>query len=251
MDLSGRTLLAIFAHPDDESVSCGGLLASCAGAGARVVVLCATHGENKGGHRDLDWFERRARELEHAAHVLGISEVVLLDYRDGFLPWVDVTEFEGRLIAEMRRIDPDVVITFGDDGLYWHPDHIAVHERVTAAVAAMGDAAPALYYVTMPPGLMRKVVEESQMDPARDGTPMLLGIGDADAFGVWANPPTLVVDVTASANRKLAALRCHETQVAHGPFARLGDDAAPRLLGVEHFHRSTIASSRDAFIERL
>jgi LmbE family N-acetylglucosaminyl deacetylase len=252
MNLSGRTLLAVFAHPDDESLACGGVLARCAAQGARVVLLCATHGENRSGHRDLGWFDTRAQELRRAADALGVAEVILLDYPDGFLPWIDAPEFEARIVSEITRVNPDVVITFGDDGLYWHPDHIAVHERTTAAVASLDGAAPALYYVTMPPGQMRKLVEEWRTDPDREETPTpLLGIGDADAFGVWANPPTLVVDVSDAAIRKLTALKCHQTQVAHGAFARLRDDAAARLLGIEHFHRSPIASSRDAFIERL
>jgi LmbE family N-acetylglucosaminyl deacetylase len=252
MDLSGRTLLAVFAHPDDESIACGGVLARCAGAGARVVVMCATHGENRGGCRDADLFEARAHELRRAADALGVSEVVLLEYPDGFLPWVDRAEFEARIANEIRRLNPDVVITFGDDGLYWHPDHIAVHERTTAAVASCGDSAPALYYVTMPPGQMRKLVNEwlAETERGSSGAP-ILGVIDVDAFGIEANPPTLVIDVSTAANRKLAAIKCHQTQVAHGALDRLRDDAAARLLGIEHFHRSTIASTRDAFIERL
>jgi LmbE family N-acetylglucosaminyl deacetylase len=145
-----------------------------------------------------------------------------------------------------------VVITFGDDGLYWHPDHIAVHERTTEAIASLGDEAPKIYYVTITPGQMRRLVDEWLTDPDREDTSTpLLGIGDADAFGIEANPPTLVVDVSDSANRKLAAIKCHRTQVARGAFERLRDEAAARLLGVEHFHRSTIASTRDAFLERL
>lgn len=250
--LTGRTLLAVFAHPDDESVACGGVLARCAAEGARVVLICATHGENRAGKRDLALFETRAEELQRAAEALGIAEVVLLDYPDGFLPWVDVREFAGKLASEIRRVNPDVVITFGDDGLYWHPDHIAVHERTTEAIASLGDEAPNLYYVTIPPGQMRRLVDEWLTDPDREDTSTpLLGIGDADAFGIEANPPTLVVDVSDSANRKLAAIKCHRTQVARGAFERLRDEAAARLLGVEHFHRSTIASTRDAFLERL
>src|SRR3954468_20908172 len=159
-DLSRQTLLAVFAHPDDESIACGGLLARCAEGGARVVLVCATHGENCGGVRDAALFETRAQELQNAARALGVSEVVLLEYPDGFLPWIDEQEFEARIAAEIQRVNPDVVITFGDDGLYWHPDHIAVPERTTGAVASLGDAAPALYYVTMPPGQIRKLVEE-------------------------------------------------------------------------------------------
>ena len=248
-NLSGRTLLAVFAHPDDESIACGGLLARCAELGARVVLLCATHGEYQPGARDERLFETRARELADAAAALGLAEVILLDYPDGHLGGVDPEAFEARLVAEIRRINPEVVITFGVDGLYWHPDHIAVHERTTAAVQAMGGDAPALYYVTMPPGQMRGLVDEWLRDPQRGTeTPPVLGI-NPDAFGAKANEPTLVVDVTATARRKLAALQCHRTQMGSA-LDRLGDTAV-RLLGIEHFHRAPIASARDPFIERL
>jgi LmbE family N-acetylglucosaminyl deacetylase len=72
------------------------------------------------------------------------------------LPWIDVGRLEADIQAVIRRTAPDVVITFGEDGLYWHPDHIAVHERTTAAVATLDDDVPALYYVTMPTGAMRR-----------------------------------------------------------------------------------------------
>lgn len=251
-DLAGSSLLAVFAHPDDESLACGGLLAYCAERGARVVVVCATHGENRSGIRDLTLYEMRAEELRSAAEALGVSEVVLLEYADGFLPWIDAAEFESRLFDEIKRVDPDVVVTFGDDGLYWHPDHIAVHERTTAAVAALGDAAPALYYVTMPPGQMRKLVNESlAQSTSEPAAARLFDVVNPDAFGLEANPPTLILDVSASARRKLAALKCHRTQLAYEGLERLPDDAAARLLGTEHFHRAAIESSRDAFIERL
>ena len=249
-DLSGRTLLAVFAHPDDESIACGGLLARCAELGARVVLLCATHGEYRSGERDERLFETRAQELTNAAAALGIAEVILLDYPDGYLPWVDEATLEARIIAETRRINPDVVITFGDDGLYWHPDHIAVYERTTAAVQSMGAEAPALYYVTMPPGQMRKLVDEWRHNESTAmETPPVLGI-DPDAFGAKADQQTLIVNVTGAARRKLAALQCHRTQIG-AAFDHLHADAAARLLGVEHFHRAPIASARDAFIERL
>src|SRR6476469_6717278 len=98
---TGRSLLAVFAHPDDESIACGGLLALCADRGARVALICATHGENRGGVRDEVWYEQRAGELAEAARVLGIADVVLLDYRDGFLPWA--FDLSDRIEDEIRR----------------------------------------------------------------------------------------------------------------------------------------------------
>src|SRR5688572_5073494 len=164
--LAGRSLLAVFAHPDDESLACGGLLARCAALGARVSLLCFTRGE--WGQRprlratlqdDGGLGKTRTLELEAAAQVLGISDTIVLDKGDGMLPWVDAGTLEADIRDAIVQRSPDVVVTFGEDGLYWHPDHIAVHERTTAAVAALGWNAPALYYVTMPPGRMREVVD--------------------------------------------------------------------------------------------
>jgi LmbE family N-acetylglucosaminyl deacetylase len=226
------------------------LLARCAELGARVVLLCATHGEYQPGARDDRLFETRARELEEAALALGLADVILLDYPDGHLRSVAEETIEARIISEIRRVNPDVIVTFGGDGLYWHPDHIVIHERTTAAVQSMDGDAPALYYVTMPPGQMRGLVDEWLSDPDRGAeTPPVLGI-DPDAFGAKANEPTLILDVTASARRKLAALQCHRTQVGTA-FDRLRSESAARLLGIEHFHRAPIASARDPFIERL
>lgn len=250
--LSGQSLLAVFAHPDDESIACGGLLAMCADRGVRVTVLCATHGENNHGVRDEAWFVQRAQELEAAAAILGISDVVLLDYRDGFLPWA--ADLSDRIEAELRRLRPDAVVTFGSDGLYWHPDHIAVCDATTAAVDALEAGGPALYYVTMPPGQMRRVVDTvwAQEGSVASHLP-LLGVGDPDAFGVGAAAPTLVLDISTVAARKLAAVQCHRTQTTGGALARLTGTDAARLLGVEHFHRppGSRVRSRRGLLEEL
>lgn len=259
-DLRGRSLLAVFAHPDDESLACGGLLAWCAELGARVSLLCATHGED-GPDADAPAAlrETRARELQAAARVLGVSDLVVLDHPDGMLPWVDAAALEADILDAIRRVRPDVVITFGEDGLYWHQDHIAIHERTTAAVAAlevMGDPAPALYYVTMPPHGMRAVVNHAEDTAARQGSGgqaprLILGIEDADAFGALAAAPTLVVDASAFAARKLAAIKCHRTQLADSALNLVAENDAPRLLGTEHFRRAEVGSGAAAFIERF
>ena len=245
-DLTGRSLLAVFAHPDDESLACGGLLAWCADRGVRVTLVCVTGGEGRGAG------DVRARELEAAARVLGVADVVMLDHEDGMLPWVDAAAFEADIRDAIRACRPDVVITFGEDGLYWHPDHIAVHERTTAAVAALGQDAPALYYVTMPPGRMRAVVDAvaAQKPTKKPASPLfILGISDADAFGTLAAEPTLVVEAGAFAVRKLAAIKCHRSQLADDALEMLSEDEAVRLLGTEHFRRASVGSSGDAFIE--
>lgn len=248
----GRTLLGVFAHPDDESVTCGGLLALCAAQGARVAVLCLTRGEagpsSAPDGRALG--TRRADELRSAAATLGISDVELLGHPDGMLPWVEADALERDIRATVLRLRPDVVVTFGADGLYWHPDHIAVHERVTAVVEGLGADAPALYCATVPPGAMQAVFDRAcaRADQAGGSRPVrILGIDQPGAFGAHAAAPTLIVDAGAHATRKLDALRAHASQLVEDALSWLTTEDA-HLLALEHFHR---AGPRDGFIEAL
>jgi LmbE family N-acetylglucosaminyl deacetylase len=255
-NLAGRTILAVFAHPDDESVACGGTLARLADAGARVVLLCASRGESGSTSdaslvSDGDLGRVRAQELHNAAAVLGISEVQIFDHPDGDLRWADVPEFHAEIVASIRRYQPDGVITFAEDGLYWHLDHIGVHERTYTAVRSLGADAPPLYYVTMPKGIMREVIEAAIANGWAPADSSFWGIAP-DAFGDAAKPPTFVVDVRAWVARKLAALRCHRTQMgASNPFARIDETVARRCLGVEQFRRAPIKTSHDSVLEQL
>ena len=260
---TGRSLLAVFAHPDDESLACGGLIAWCAELGAQVSLLSVTRGEHGPRHdrapdsEPAPLGEVRSRELRAAADVLGVGTLIVLDYEDGMLPWVESADLEADIARAIRRVGPEIVITFGEDGLYGHPDHVAVHERTTAAVAALGTEAPALYFVTIPSDAMRAVVRhaaEAFSGSGGDGTAhRVLGIADPDAFGALAAPPTLVVDVGGFAARKLAAIRCHRTQLDEERDALMfvGEGDAARLLGTEHFHRAEVGARGETFIERL
>jgi N-acetyl-1-D-myo-inositol-2-amino-2-deoxy-alpha-D-glucopyranoside deacetylase len=242
------SLLAVFAHPDDESIACGGLLAWCAEHGVRVSLLCVTRGEDAAS-ADADrgtLGKTRTRELQAAAAALSIAEVATLDYPDGELEWLPDDRgraLEADIAAAIRRTRADVVVTFDEDGLYWHPDHIALHHRTTAAVRSFGVEGPALYYVSMPEGAMRALVD------AVGGH--VLGIDDPDAWGTLAPPPTLVIDVSVHANRKLAALKCHASQVAGGAFERLDEARAARLLGVEQLRRSPAGRQGPTFLDTM
>lgn len=271
-DLHGRSLLAVFAHPDDESIACGGLLAWCAHLGADVSLLCMTRGEHGQGAGNIGG--TRSRELEAAAQTLGIRTVTLLQHADGMLPWLAAGPLRSEIEQAIRARRPEVVITFDADGLYWHPDHIAVHELTTAAVEALGIGAPALYYVTMPPGSMRAAADHaanvvrhtSRYAPAstgdiagaapRDHTDRLpptsiLGVADPDAFGSAAPEATLVVDTGDFAVRKLAALACHASQFTDSALSLLSERDAPRLLGVEHYRRAAAGASGRTFLDEL
>jgi LmbE family N-acetylglucosaminyl deacetylase len=251
------SLLAVFAHPDDESLACGGLLAWCAAVGVRTSLLCLTHGEHGGQSEAASLAAVRARELREAAAVLGISDVTLLAHQDGMLPWTDATRLEGDIRDAVARAAADVVITFDEDGLYWHPDHVAVHERTTAAVLSGSGRRPALYYVTLPAGSMRSVVEHAAtlaavQDPTSAAPTYILGIADPDAFGSCAPAPTLVVDTGDFARQKLLALHCHRSQLPKQDALTLVTTAtATRLLGIEHYRRAGTGPMPDTFLDRL
>lgn len=246
-------LLAVFAHPDDESLAAGGLLALAADAGARVEVLCLTRGEAADANADDESRRalgtQRTHELEAAAQVLGLAGLEVLDHADGMLPWVDPMRLESDIGRAIRRLRPAVVVTFGPDGLYWHPDHIAVCDRTTAAVAATTGHVPALYYATLPPGQMRRVADETR-DRGGPGW-IIRGLEDPDAFGALAAAPTLVADVSRVAGRKLAALACHRSQTAGGALDMLTASDAPRLFGIEHYHRAGVGADGPTFIDRF
>lgn len=251
LSANSRVLLGVFAHPDDESLACGGLFARAAAAGAAVTLLCLTRGEGGPGapadvrdpaEAQLQLGVRRIQELDAAARVLGLSDVQVLDHADGMLPWIAPERLEADIRGSIERLRPDVVVTFGADGLYWHPDHIAVHERTTAVVAALGAAAPALFYVTMPPGQMREVGAHAGAGG------VVPGLDDLDAFGAHAEPPTHVIDAGPWAARKLAALHCHGSQMTGSPLARLTPaDAA--LVATEHYHRAAVGASGPTFLD--
>lgn len=251
------SLLAVFAHPDDESLACGGVLAWCAAVGVRTSLLCLTHGEHGGLTDAPSLATTRAEELRHAAAALGVGDLTLLAHEDGMLPWTDAARLEQDILAAVDRTAADVVITFDEDGLYWHPDHIAVHERTTAAVLSAPEPRPALYYVTLPTGSMRAVVDHAAAvtatrTPATTPPTHILGIADADAFGANAPSPTLVLNTGDFARQKLMALHCHRSQLgARDALTLVTSDAAPGLLGIEHYRRADTGPLTDTFLDRL
>ncbi len=131
-------LLGVFAHPDDETFCAGGTLARYADQGCEAMVVSATRGE-AGQIRDATRATRRTlgevreRELEAACAALGVRHVRCLDYHDGTLADVDRAELSAAVLGVMAAFSPDVVITFGDDGAYGHPDHVAMSQATTEA----------------------------------------------------------------------------------------------------------------------
>lgn len=138
-------LMAVVAHPDDESLGIGGTMAKYANEGVETYLLTATRGER-------GWFgpeneypgpqalgEMRQTELLNAAATLRIKEVNFLDYRDAELPDADQEEVIAKIVSHLRRVRPQVVLTFDPNGAYGHPDHIAICQLATAACIASSD----------------------------------------------------------------------------------------------------------------
>jgi len=138
-------LMAILAHPDDESLGNGGTLARYAAEGVEVTLVTATRGQvgwlgepsANPGPRTLG--EIRERELRGAVSALGLHELVLLDYVDGELADADGEQVICELVAQLRRVRPQVVLTFGLDGAYGHPDHMAISQLTSAAIVRAAD----------------------------------------------------------------------------------------------------------------
>ncbi|MCC6790469.1 MAG: PIG-L family deacetylase [Thermomicrobiales bacterium] len=140
-------LMGVLAHPDDESLGFGGTFAKYAADGVETMLVTATRGERGWTGDPLSYpgpwelGRRRERELRRAAGALSIRQVVFLDEMDGELHCVSAPDVTAKIAAEIRRFRPDVVVTFGPDGAYGHPDHIAISQQTTAAVTAAADPA--------------------------------------------------------------------------------------------------------------
>lgn len=234
------TLLAVMAHPDDESFGLGGTLAFYSWCGAAVYLICATGGEcgtvdehYLNGYNSIA--ELRRAELDCAANTLGLAGVEMLGYRDSgmagspdnqhpqALAAAPLDEVTGRIVQAIRRLRPQVVVTFDPIGGYRHPDHIAVHQATVRAfhAAALPDEYPAdlppyqpqkLYYQTFPRGLLRLVVtliKLSGRDPARFGRN-----NDVDLAAIAREefPLHATVDFFPVAELRAAAGRCHASQ---------------------------------------
>src|SRR5579859_1195049 len=140
-------LMCVLAHPDDESLGTGGILAKYAAAGVETYLVTATRGERGWTGAPQDYpgpaalGQIREGELHAAAAVLGLREVRFLDYIDGDLDQADPREAIARIAGHLRRVRPQIVVTFGPDGAYGHPDHIAICQFTSAAVVVAADPA--------------------------------------------------------------------------------------------------------------
>lgn len=249
---SSGGLIVVTAHPDDEVLIAGGVLAACADRGLRTGVVCLTRGE-AGPISDpaLATRESLARvrqgELRAACRELGVDWVKCYRRPDGSLQWSNTSAIVRRLQRVLEERRPDAVITFGPEGLYYHPDHIATYE-FTLRAARQLIRPPDVYRSAWPAALMRELAEALE---AR-GLPADLWGLDRHQFGVGEEglAGAVTIDVRQHAQRKLNALRCHRTQVGPGhAFAALPAELAERFLGVERYV-PVLAGTPGGWLER-
>lgn len=227
------SLVAVVAHPDDESLIAGGTLALAADAGMATGVISLTHGEHgpispTSGATPHTLGRLREAELQAAAGALGVRWAACLDHPDGELPWGDQHAAADELAELLSKRATSAVLTFGQDGLYWHPDHIAVRDIVSLAVQRLGQPLD-VYEAAWPSHLVPELVAAAE----QRGLPTALWGLEPEAFGSDL-VPTVVIDVRSVLDRKLAAIRAHRTQVGIDHlFAGLPDDLAERFLGSE------------------
>ncbi len=259
---SEHTLLALFAHPDDEAFGTGGMLAHYAAKGVRVDLVCATRGEvGEISDPDLATPETlgdvRENELSCAAQMLGLAEVIFLGYRDSGMAGspenddprafikVPAEVVVPRLVGIIRRLRPQVVVTFEPNGGYGHPDHIAIHRHTVAAFHAAADPAcypeqgspwqPArLFYTAFPRSFFLKMLQ--QMKALGMDTSDFTRWEERGAVGWPDEQVHVILDVARHIEAKWEALNCHRTQF--GPnnlFRRVPEAIIKELMSREYY----------------
>ena len=234
-------LLALFAHPRDASLLTGGTLARYAGAGCEVVLVSATRGEAAPILRPTaaGLGAVRTREFQAAGRILGVRDVVLLDYPDGALASLEPEILEDLFTDLIRAVEPEVVLTFGRDGLNGDPDHRAVHIAASGAfftaraLVSDGSSVPAkLYFALTPEQHTRRALRVLEACGVPTGAIPGVGGSIESASGV-----STIIDVRASLGRKLEALRAHASQLDPG-FDGIDRALLADLWGQEFFVRA-------------
>lgn len=252
------SLIAVHAHPDDETITMGGTLARYSAAGVRSIVVSCTSGD-LGEVLDptlegQDVASLRSRELESACRTLGVSRVVELGYLDSGMAgdpanhrpgafWAaDLDSATARLVEVLVEERPSVVVGYDASGGYGHPDHVKAHQVTVAAYARfveLGLAPARLYFVRFPLSWSRGFVRELRQagidapgsaPTGADAGPHVLEVGVDDALVDTA------VDVSAWVDTKRAALACYPSQLPPEHFLRrMPPDMAHRLWKYEYF----------------
>jgi LmbE family N-acetylglucosaminyl deacetylase len=252
------TLMAVHAHPDDESSSTGGVLARYAAEGVRTVVVTCTNGEygdapggikpGEDGHDPDDVARIRRDELERACATLHVTHLELLGYSDsGMVDWeykdrgdvfcnVPMAESTERLAKLYELYRPDVVVTYDEAGGYNHPDHVQASRLTFAALEATGIPKKAYLIARRRRDWanLRTVLEEQgvELPPLPEPSPERLKMMEEAEARI-----TTDVDVSAFVDQKRDALATHASQIAESWFGKLPAEAYHAMFGTETFIR--------------
>src|SRR5215216_2641319 len=247
--IDGLKLLAIFPHPDDETLGLGSTLARYSAEGVETYLICATRGER-------DWFDSegpdpgfegvariREAELRCAAEQLGLHEVCFLDYIDGDLDQAKPQEILAKLVTQIRRIKPHVVVTFSPDGAYGHPDHIALSQFTNGALVCAADGTFASSEPAHRVSKFYYMVDSLEVVQAANES---FGGISMDVDGVtrhhvgWQDwEITSQLDNQKSMDRVHAAIQCHKSQLpGYGPIGEWSAEELIRVFGTGHFYRA-------------
>ena len=256
------TLMAVHAHPDDEASSTGGVLALYSDQGIRTVVVTCTNGEfgdapggvkpGQDGHEEEAVAQLRLSELRQSCKILGVSELELLGYHDSGMPdWdykdrpeafcnIPQAEVAARIGGLIEAYRPQVVITYDDNGLYQHPDHVHASRSAQAAVAATG--IPAKLYLSALRGSDGQKLNEALREqgievPEREVTPQMQQKMADDEARI-----TTTVDILPLLGRKRDALLAHASQIEDSWFSQIPPQIAATVFGREHFIRAADAT---------
>jgi LmbE family N-acetylglucosaminyl deacetylase len=224
-------LLAFIPHPDDESYSFGGTIALAAEAGWECFIQCASYGE-KGKRHDggpthpNDIAEAREAELARSCEILGAEPPEFWGLPDGEMRLHRGEQ--ARIVREIRRLQPDLVLTLGPDGAYGHPDHTALHRWVFEAWRSLQTERPTLLFPVFPKGLFLPQWEKCLRMMGDPPNP------PADAIGsdAW----NYEVDISRVRSKKLASIGAHRSQLPGGdPEAIFPPGILSELLDTERF----------------
>ena len=245
------TMLLVHAHPDDEAIVTGGAMLRAHRDGRRVVLVTCTGGE-AGEIHNMDpeatrprLKEVREQELRRACEILGVDRLVLLGYRDsGMAGTADnddpasfhqasLEEAAAKLAAVIEEEAPDIVVTYGADGVYGHPDHVKAHHTTVAAwelLAARGAAPARLWFVALPQSGMDEFAR--RMEAA--------GMPNPFAGSTLQGAPDELIhaalDVGEQVEQKKAAFRAHVSQNDPSSFfLSIPDETFGTLFGLEFF----------------
>jgi N-acetyl-1-D-myo-inositol-2-amino-2-deoxy-alpha-D-glucopyranoside deacetylase len=256
-----HSLMAIYAHPDDEAFGTGGTISRYASEGVKVYLVSATRGEvGEISDPSLATPETlgcvREDELRCAAETMGVSQLVFLDYRDSGMAGTSenqdprafvnaqAEEVVRLLVRLIRNLRPEVIVTFEPNGGYGHPDHIAIHKHTVAAFRGAADPtcspelgtpwqAKRLFYTAIPHSFFEDM--RQQMTDLGLDTQDLVNLDDPSLR--WPDEAINVhLDVSHSVELKWQALQCHRTQFGPGNlFRRLPEERVKKLMSKEYF----------------